>query len=171
MDKVQVRRSQSLEGVAPRTDPRSVTVLGNALGDLVGVFGTPASGRGVRRLFVNNINAGFSPADYDHLADQLRQVMGSHGQVEVQWDMSPELPGNPGPMGQPGSRHHIRGDLLRAALERRGIAVGYSEGSGIAYPYTVTPSSTAGGTNRPAGQIPPPPNPAASGRRAVITFP
>jgi Domain of unknown function (DUF4157) len=170
----QVRRDLTLANIAPRSDPGSVTVLADALRNLTVVFGRPAAGRGVRRLFINNINARYQPADYDQLAGELINVMGRGGQVEVQWDMSPELPNAAAGDRRrlPGSRDHIRGDLLRDALRRRGAQIGYTESTGVPYPYTITPSRTAGGTQRAATDIPPPPNPAdpATGHRAVLVF-
>ena len=97
--------------------------------------------------------------------------MGRGGQVEVQWDMSPEYPNRPG--AKPGDRGHIQGDLLRDALRRAGLRqFEYTEGRGIEYPeYSIEPTRRAGGTTVRPEDRPPPPNPAGpQGHRSVITF-
>jgi hypothetical protein len=161
----QSRRDLSFERAAPRQDPRSVTVFGDALGNLEEFFGRPSDGRGIRRLFINNVNANFKEADYTRLADQLRKVMGRGGRVEIQWDMSPEHPG-----GKLGDRKHVRGDLLHDALGGHGYK--YEEGAGIAYGhYSVTPTREKGATTAAKlGTLTPPDPSGKLGKRAVFTF-
>jgi hypothetical protein len=160
----QSRRDLSFGRAAPRQDPRSVTVFGDALGNLEEFFGRPSDGRGVRRLFINNVNANFKDADYKRLAEQLRKVMGRGGRVEIQWDMSPERPNLP-----QGSRNHVRGDLLNEALGGHGYK--YEEGRGIAYDYSVTPTREKGATTAgKAGTLTPPDPSGKLGKRAVFTF-
>jgi hypothetical protein len=155
-----MRRDQQfgLRNVAPRGGERSVVVLGDALQHLELFFGTPGAGGGVRRIIINNINAHYTPEQYDALARELRAALAGGGQVEVQWDDSPED-------ARGGSRGHIKGDALLEALRRAGVDVEYRREPAIPYPYDVTPP----GGERPGREVPPPPDPTApTGGRGVI---
>jgi hypothetical protein len=158
--KAQTRRDLrfGLRWVAPRSGPNSVVVLGDALKNMEMLFGRPGPEGGVRRVIVNNINAHYRPGEYDALAQGLRAALAVGGQVEVQWDDSPEDASG-------ASRGHIRGPQLRDALQRAGVPIEYRAEPGIPYPYDVTPP----GGERPGRAVPNPPDPtSATGGRAVI---
>ena len=161
----QARRGLGIEQVAPRGDRGSVLVLADALQNLELLFGTPATGQGVRRLFINNVNAHYSPAQYERLARALGRVAGAGTRVEVQWDRSPERAGQP-----QGSRGHIEGPALRAALQQfSGRTFHYETAPPVSYPYSIQPSRRVGGAVDPNPPTPPDPT-GPLGGRAIITF-
>ena len=88
---------------APRQDLVRSRSLGEALENFEHFFGRPSEGRGVRRLFLNNVNANLDKAGYRRLADQFKRVMGKGGRVEIQWDAT--LEAKPGAGFKPPKGH------------------------------------------------------------------
>lgn len=96
-------------GPLARPEGGSVPIFGDALSNLELVFGSPAQGGGIRRMYLNNVSAHLDDAAYEHLAEQLSRTMGKGGRVELRWDVSAEdLAGN--------VRGHIDGDRLAEAI-------------------------------------------------------
>ncbi|MEO6897940.1 MAG: DUF4157 domain-containing protein [Caldimonas sp.] len=163
--RAQSSRGRGVELPGPHQDPHSVTVFGDALGNLEQFFGRPSEGRGVRRLFINNVNAYLDDAGYRKLADQLKRVMGKGSRLEIQWDTTPELT----PKGQYKPRGHIQGDILNQAMGGRGYR--YELAPGVPYTYTVTPTGEIGATTASKMGKLTPPNPAGkNGHRSIFTF-
>jgi hypothetical protein len=166
LDAAMTRRDLTWEHTAPRIEADSAIVIGDALQTLPLLFG-PLS---VNRLFINNINAGYegaTSAEYSTLATGLRTVMRRGGQVEVQWDMTPEYPDRPN--AQAGDRQHIDGPTLEAALQAtanvhpRGFTV-RAEDPIADYPYSVEATRRRGGAEKD------PPKSPVPGQRWIIVF-
>jgi hypothetical protein len=166
LDAAMTRRDLTWERTAPRVEADSVIVIGDALQTLPLLFGA----RSVNRMFINNVNAGYEGAGssaYQNLARGLLSVMRAGGQVEVQWDTTPEYPGQPG--AAPGDRGHIDGPTLHAALlatsDAKPRAVSVRVEPAVAdYSYSVEASRRRSGAEK---SLPESPNPES---RWVIVF-
>jgi len=151
-DGSRTRRDLTWENAVPRTDADSVVVFGDPLQTMDILFGLG----GVKRVFINNVNASYSESQYTSLAKVLVRSMADDGRVEVQWTNEPELEG-----GHRGSRGHVEGPKLQAALvkvaARRVITVTQTEPD-TTYPYSIEPSRRRGGvdadTNQPSAPVP-----------------
>lgn len=165
----QSRRRLGFAEPGPRHEETAIVVFGDALQNMESFFGRPLEGRGVRRMFLNNVNAHYTPAQYQRMAEGMGQTMARGGRVEVQWDTSPEPVRGTGHT-QP--RGHIDGPTLKHALEQHsGRHIRYTEEPGIPYRYTIEASRARGGTRVPESERPRPPDPTApTGHRAVIEF-
>ncbi|WP_067654967.1 nucleotidyl transferase AbiEii/AbiGii toxin family protein [Nocardia harenae] len=93
--------------------PGAVTVYADLLGG--GGFLNAGRNGGVGRIFVNNVSAHFSEADYDALARSLPAALAPGARIDVQWDMKSERADG---TGHPSDRGHIRADLLLDAIRR-----------------------------------------------------
>lgn len=149
-------RSLTWEHAAPRTDANTLTVLGDPLQTLSTVAGEKV----VSLLLINNINANYRPEEYTNLARQIYMAMAPGGEVQVQWDMSPEVKGATGEKGKEGSRHHITGpELQRALLEEASKfnrTFSMEETPPIDYDYSITPTKRMDATKVDNKGIDPP---------------
>lgn len=103
----QRRRDLGILDPGPLTEPGSVMVFGDLLGN------SHLLGGDIARVYINNVSAKLPDAVYDAIARNLSEGLAPGGRVEVQWDMKPDKVDGP-----PGSRNHILGTKLWEALER-----------------------------------------------------
>ncbi|MET9485810.1 hypothetical protein [Nocardia sp. NPDC006630] len=103
----QRRRDLGILDPGPLTEPGSVMVFGDLLGN------GHLLGGDIARVYINNVSAKLPDAVYDAIARNLSEGLAPGGRVEVQWDMKPDKVDGP-----PGSRNHILGTKLWEALER-----------------------------------------------------
>lgn len=161
-DGSRLRKDLTWENAVPKSDANSAVVFGDPLQTMDLMFG----GKGVKRVFINNVNAHYDPGAYQHLADVLLKTMTEGGRVEVQWTSQPEYPN-----GKPGDRGHIAGPELKAALDKAAAAAGRKVDVEVGTPetkynYSVEPSRRKGGASADAN-VPDSPIPEA---RWIFTF-
>lgn len=161
-DGSRMRKDLTWENAVPKADPNSAVVFGDPLQTMDLMFGD----KGVKRVFINNVNAHYEPGAYQHLADVLLKTMTEGGRVEVQWTSQPEYPG-----GKPGDRGHIAGPELKAALDKAAATAGRKVDVEVSTPetkynYSVEPSRRKGGASADAN-VPDSPIPEA---RWIFTF-
>ncbi|WP_216911449.1 hypothetical protein [Nocardia noduli] len=108
----QRRRDRGVLDPGPLTEPGTVMVFGDLLfnGNVLAQAGVGSIGR----IFVNNVSAKFSPAQYDALAAALVASLAPGARIELQWDTKPESA-----TGHVNDRGHIDGDQLLDALRRQ----------------------------------------------------
>ncbi|WP_405179650.1 hypothetical protein OG225_38755 [Nocardia sp. NBC_01377] len=108
----QRRRDRGVLDPGPLTEPGTVMVFGDLLfnGNVLAQAGVGSIGR----IFVNNVSAKFSPAQYDALAAALVASVAPGARIELQWDTKPESA-----TGHVNDRGHIDGDQLLDALRRQ----------------------------------------------------
>lgn len=154
-DGARTRRDLTWENAVPRTDADGVVVFGDPLQTMDVLFGEG----GVKRVFINNVNAHYRNAQYASLARVLLRAMAPGGRVEVQWTNSPEYAG-----GDPGSRGHIDGRQLEDAIKAeidgtgRSYAVDHQVAPITDYEYSIRPSTRRGGAasdkDQPSSPVP-----------------
>jgi hypothetical protein len=159
-DASRTRRDLTWENAVPRTDADSVVVFGDPLQTMDLLFGQG----GVKRVFINNVNAHYGDVQYRELAQVLLRAMAPGGRVEVQWTDEPEYKDDP-----PGSRGHVDGPKLKAALADIGQDRPFSV-TEIApetdYAYSIEPSRRRGGVDPSKAQ----PSAPVPEKRWVFTF-
>jgi Domain of unknown function (DUF4157)/Putative peptidoglycan binding domain len=153
MDRATASADFTWKNAVPNSEPNTVGLIGDPLKTMNQIAGDQT----VRQVFINNVNAGYQTKDYEILADQLLRSMDKGGRVMVQWDSQPEIPGDPGPKGLPGSREHITGDELKAALIKLAPKYGRTVRAlenlpTVDYKYGIQPSTQ---TKYPPGTNPP----------------
>ncbi|MFJ9362864.1 hypothetical protein ACIRRA_00380 [Nocardia sp. NPDC101769] len=102
----QRRRDLGILDAGPLKEPGTVMVYGDMLKN-----GHLLDGD-IARVFINNVSAKLPDSAYHPIAEHLSKILAPGGRVEIQWDMKPDKVDGP-----PGSRFHILGDKLWAALE------------------------------------------------------
>jgi hypothetical protein len=158
-DGSRTRSDLSWEGAIPRGDENSAVVFGDPLQTMDIMFGE----HGVKRVFINNVNAHYEKPQYAKLANVLAKAMTRGGRVEVQWTDAPEFPDQP-----QGSRGHIEGPALAEALQEVGrrFTIEASDPE-LRYEYSVKPSTRKGGADATKNKIPEKPTPKF---RWIFTF-
>jgi hypothetical protein len=161
-DASRTRRDLTWENAVPHTSIDSVVVFGDPLQSMDILFGS----QGVKRVFINNVNADYSPAQYTSLARVLFKCMAKGGRVEIQHTDAPEHEG-----GMRGDRKHIKASGLATALSNEAANFGRTfqtmEAPAIKdYPYSVEPSRRRDGVDSSAS-VPASPVPE---ERWIITF-
>jgi len=159
-DASRTRRDLTWENAVPRTDADSVVVFGDPLQTMDLLFGEG----GVKRVFINNVNAHYEPPQYASLARVLLRAMAPQGRVEVQWTDAPEYADGTGDRG------HIAGDKLNDALDAENVGhrpITIDTPPAITdYQYSIEPSRRKGGAD-PSKTQPEPPVPK---ERWIFTF-
>ncbi|MFE3188736.1 GH-E family nuclease [Nocardia sp. NPDC059240] len=108
----QRRRDRGILDPGPLTEPGTVMVFGDLLGN--GHLLGDGPGGEAGRVYINNVSAHPNEAAYRAMADRLETTLKPGGRIEIQWDMKPEEPG-----GRPGNRGHITGTDLWEAIKQR----------------------------------------------------
>lgn len=158
----QGRSDLTIDHVGSRTG-EAVLVLGDVLQNLSQFFGTTTEGDGVRRLYLNNVNAHLTAPQVTQLAQGVARALASGGQVDVQWDEAPEHPLHGGDRG------HIRADSLFEALQKLTVNASMTPAQPVDAEYSIQPSRRAKGADK--AELPTPPDPTSvTGRRQIITI-
>jgi hypothetical protein len=149
LDGSRTRSDLTWEHAMPETHSNSAVVFGDPLQTMNLMFGE----HGVKRVFINNVNAKYDSSLYDALAKVLVKTMTKGGTVEVQWTDAPEYPN-----GLTGDRGHIDGIALEAALTRAGHPITPTKEAPIPFDYGIKPSTRANGID-PKEDVPTSPEP------------